>query len=456
MTNPIKFTIFGSPHPLTKTITAVDGKLVKSLPSSYVNQARRMTRSTLAEVMADLDVCAAPEAGGKLAAGWGVPVCEADVVHVDTDARVASGQAVAGAIARTQKHMHWGNAAGVIMFDFDQPHEPEAARAALIAAWRTTFGKDGTGNDTERGDDMANAEMFYRPSSSAGCYIEGQTPLAGGRAYVLCERAEDIPRIGAGIFAGLWLNGHGIIEASAAGTPLVRSLVDSLVWQPERIDYICPAILGDGVQRMPTAPLHWGTPGKMLGALVADIPPTVTAEFERLKAEAIERNHDMLAARRKAWMLERVKQQRDAYVANGVTGPELEKAVEAARVTFTDAVETSALGPQFQICLSADMTHWVTIGEILADPAKYHGLKCCDPLEPVGTFGKAKIYTNSAPIVHRFLHGGQRFRLVTRSRLEVPLMPDQSARRVPAQDRRRDEGCVPRCAVSPERRRRPM
>lgn len=55
----------------------------------------------------------------------------------------------------------------------------------------------------------------------------------------------------------------------------------------------------------------------------------------------------------------------------------------------------------------------VTVAEIHAEPQKYHGRACADPLEPEEGTSKAKLFANDngSIIINSFLHGGQQYYL---------------------------------------------
>ena len=109
------------------------------------------------------------------------------------------------------------------------------------------------------GVELSNVDMFYRPSSTSGVYSATEELRSGGRIYFGVTRAAEIPQIGRALFNGLWLMKEGRIDASKAGTPLVRSLLDAAVWSPERVDYVAPAVLGEGVSRRPVEGKRWGS-----------------------------------------------------------------------------------------------------------------------------------------------------------------------------------------------------
>ena len=326
---------------------------------------KRMTVATLAEVMAVLDTLT-----DKHAACWGVSVADADESVVETAERVESGQAVAGAISRTHKFMTWANAAGVFMADLDDNHTPESARDALLAAWRAVFGND----------DLAEVEMFYRPSVSAGVYAEGIEPLQGGRIYFGVERAEDIPRIGDALVAGMWLNGHGFVKPSKSGAALMCCPVDATVWQPERIDFVAPAVLGDGVMCKRPASVRFGEAGRILPAFDVIVPPATESEVEALQARAKEDAKPVLDAAFAIYCRARAADHELMLRSKGVEDPaKIEKAVAEVVNGMQLARQNHALDVGFRLYLSSDMKQSVTVAEVLRDPAKFHGMKCCRP-----------------------------------------------------------------------------
>ena len=133
----ISFSIFKGKHDLTKTITFEDGKLIKTVPSSYVTVAQRSTANNLTEVMQVLD-----HLDQKQAVGWGVHKAEADTVFVDTIDRIKRGKVVEGTIARSKDHFSWSNGPGVLMLDIDTPHSPAEALDTLKKAFLTATGPD--------------------------------------------------------------------------------------------------------------------------------------------------------------------------------------------------------------------------------------------------------------------------------------------------------------------------
>lgn len=399
---PIQFTVFSSPKILTKLIQiGEDGKLEKVNPSSFVNLAEQKQCASLSEVMGILDSLA-----DNQAAGWGVYALGGDSVPLATKAEAADGQAT-----RSKEFFSWPNDAAILMLDIDQPHDPLEAYQTICKSY-----KEATGHSIE------DVEFWYRPSASAGAHLPGQAPMEGGRLYAAVANGSQIPAIGAAMFTGLWLTGHGHIFITKAGTALPRALIDASVWSPERIDYVRPAILVEGIQREERRAYRiGGIEGKMLSG-PSDAVPAGVVSADKLAAQkdiiarAIEKEAPQIEAARAAF--------REAREALNGTGS-----------TVQDAVKYQSLTAKFTVELAKG--EMVSVGTILARPEKYHKMLCCDPLEPVdeqgnSTYGKAIIFTNKRPIIKSFLHGGATYRLNLRTRVDEAALPTNPADRVKA------------------------
>ncbi|WP_112875420.1 hypothetical protein [Paracoccus endophyticus] len=163
--------------------------------------------------------------------------------------RIVTGRALGAAkhgddvIARTNDHFDWPSGAGIMMLDHDPDEDQEPLdRDALVAALRTAV------------PGLRQAEMLWVPSSSSHiCEVatgRDLTGLRGQRLYLVVKCAQDIPRAGRAIFDRLWEKGHGYMKLTRDGRLLPRTIVDSCVWQPIRLDFAAGASVGPGlVQR---------------------------------------------------------------------------------------------------------------------------------------------------------------------------------------------------------------
>jgi hypothetical protein len=306
-----------------------------------------------------------------------------------------------GAITRTADVFQWPAGPAVFMLDYDpapgaEPLTPDALHALVVQAM----------------PELSGISMLWRPSASSCIYNTGTgaelVGIAGQRLYILVDRGDAIPRLGETLVKRLWLAGRGRIELSRAGALLERTLVDAMVWQPERLDFAAGALCVPPLERR-------SVPGRILPGrsprLQAVVVPPLT--------DAERREHEtMVAAVKRA-----AKPEQKAVQARYVE----ERAAEIggdpvkARAIVHQALDGGVLGGEFPLHLDTGET--VTVAEVLADKQRYHGSTLADPLEPEygGGRGKAKLFLSGArPVVHSFAHGGRLFHLrVTTTGIEV-------------------------------------
>lgn len=85
-----------------------------------------------------------------------------------------------------------------------------------------------------------------RPSASS--YIGGKG-LRGVHIYIAVTRGTDIPDLAQRLQIEQWSAGRGRVIISKSGALLVRQLSDALVYQPSRLMFEAPPVLGEGVER---------------------------------------------------------------------------------------------------------------------------------------------------------------------------------------------------------------
>ncbi len=303
-----------------------------------------------------------------------------------------------GAVARTKAHFRWPEGAGVLMLDYDHREGvPLATPCKFDAVLRKALPWWG------------DADRLYRYSSSSGIIRRKDRmelrPLRNFRCYMLVSDRASIPTIGAAIHQALWAAGYGRIEVGRAGQFLDRSLIDTAVWSPERLDFAGGASLGPGLsQDRPAPELVPGTArilaagGK--GALLS------LSEWRCGDPRYLEARR-ALEPERKRRIAERVGEETAAAVGRG------EDEV-AARRRYERLYERRELAPDFVLTLD-DGTR-VTVGEVLRNKDRYHGRRCADPLEP-GYRGDERVgYLNlrGSPVPHVWshAHGGAYYRLL--------------------------------------------
>jgi hypothetical protein len=167
--------------------------------------------------------------------------------NIVTQAMLEQRPGLMNTIARTNRHFIWLRSSGIMFLDYDPPKGGEAlSREALVAALRTAV------------PELASTPLLWWPSSSSHIHDEegrDLTGLRGQRLYLAVADATDIPRLGKQIETRLWAAGHGRFDISKSGALLARTLVDTSVWQPSRLDFAAGAHCGPGLSQRRGLPI---------------------------------------------------------------------------------------------------------------------------------------------------------------------------------------------------------
>lgn len=303
------------------------------------------------------------------------------------------------AVARTRKGFSWNaRQPSVLMLDVDAPSDGSDPldRDALVAAIRAAC------------PGLADARMLHWPSSSSfivdaesGEEISG---LRGQRLYLLVLDAADIERAGAALAARLWHAGHGRIEVSKSGALLERTLVDTSVWQPERIDFASGAHCAAPLEQRRGDPVLIDGGAEWIDTRIA-LPDLTTAERAQVDArkraaKAAVRGESEAA--KDAWIEDRV---RDSLTRNPSVEPDV------ARAQARRAIEGGVLGGDFVLNVEGEQ---VTVLEVLDHPERYHRKRTLDPIEPGYDGGREVgmlLLHDGRPRLRSFAHGGATYRL---------------------------------------------
>lgn len=305
-----------------------------------------------------------------------------------------------GTIARDNDHFRWPEGTGWLMLDYDPAPTGEPLQADdLLQTLYDVCPK------------LAGAAMVWGTSGSSHIVNtdtgEEVTGLQGQRLYVLVADARDIPRAGKTLFDRLWLAGHGRYDISRAGSLLERTLIDSAVWQPSRLDFAAPPVCVAPLTSNRPAPIAKNNDAPPLNTAEA-IPSLTLAETEQLKEiKTAARAEESLQAEqqivRESWIDERVR----ALPAT-LSDEEREAAIERLHNAITDR----RLWGDFKLIHQSGRT--VTVGELLDDPDRWHGERFADPLDPGQDMRVAWLNLRSGgrPYLWSHAHGGQRFTLL--------------------------------------------
>lgn len=394
---PILFTkISNSRGPLSKSLTLKNGQLQKTAAADLIEgRAIRTAVKDIHGLAKMVDTLMANEA---LTMGI-TSFVEGRLV---TQRMLAKG--ARNAICRDRKNFFWPEGRAVLQLDIDMPKDgskPLKARAfdALLCEllpWWKPVGR------------------MYRPSVSAFVYDQAGNELSGAgslRCYSIVDRGESIPHIGLTIADALWRAGYGRVEFSSAGSMLLRCPVDTAVWQPERLDFCGPAVLGkDLVQKRYPPIIIEGSdidseaaiaagPGKIAFTAWASQSPDVRNAKNAAKPEE--------TRRRAKYIDDRVQQDVEAGADKKV-----------ARRRWQAAVLSKTLSGDFTLHFRDRSP--TTVAEVLKNLTSYHLERCADPLDP--NYGNdrriAQVYANRSPKrphVFSHAHGGCKYALMERT-----------------------------------------
>lgn len=397
---PITFTIARNRRgPLGKSFALQDGRLQQSPKAELFDG--------IATATAVEDLRGFSKALKRLqpseALIFGVP--RLPEANITTQKAIAEGRSPSGAIARSRENFAWPKGRAILMLDVDRP-------------------KDGGKplRPTEFDNDLClllpwwnKSARLYRPSASS--FIHDATTgeeLSGAgsmRCYAIVDKGENIPGLEIVILDALWKAGKGRIEFSASGAMMVRTAVDASVWQPERLDFAGPSILGEGLMQERKPPIIIDGQDIDTEAAIAGGPGRMT--FSAWASNSLEVRKAKHAARpeekrrRRAFVDAHVKED----IAKGV-------AESDARRKWLAALTVQELSGDFPLHFSE--IGCATVAEVLRDPGRFDRCRLADPLEPDYRNDPriAQFYANAGhgyPSIFSHAHAGVKYVLKAQS-----------------------------------------
>ena len=233
--------------------------------------------------------------------------------------------------------------------------------------------------------------------------------LRGQRLYLVAADGADVARFGEALARRIWLAGYGRIDVSVSGSLLERGIFDAAMFQPARLDFIAGSVCRDGLEQRRGLPVvlsegKWLDTRAAMSDLTADENARVVAAIDDAKAKA----EPPAAAARAAWVASRIEGGVARLVATGIPA---DQAKERTERTLNSALSRILMG-DFELTLESGKV--VTVGEVLDNRERYHGVLCLDPLNPGHRNGAAdgKLYLFGAtPMLFSFDDGGVTYRL---------------------------------------------
>jgi len=431
---PFALTAFkNSKGPLSKRLYLDDdGRLQKTSTAELVaGRAKRLTFSSIADFAAALAAMDSSEAIALGVLADGLP----DKVDVTTVPRLkAQANPPANLIARSQEFLRYRpGAPALILLDHDTGQMPEAVRDRIAAAggfWPALC---------QACPELAQAARVTRASTSAGLYHQ-ETGAAlpgsdGQHVYIVAIDGSDAKRFLASLQERAWLAGFGWFAVSSTGALLVRSIIDSAVYGPERLIFegaptIQPPLAQAQAARQPVA-----VDGGMVDT--ATICPDLQAE---------ERQHlRTLQAEEETRLAEVVAAKREAYAARIAARDHV--TLERAREIV--AAQMRGVLPHDSVLTFLDGSS-ITVGALLADPnrERFIGKAVCHPgTTPQDDQTRAQIRLHrkdGSLFVHSFNHGGGTvFTLEAAPAPEQPEQPEEESTALWIDADEWDEAAIP-------------
>jgi hypothetical protein len=378
--------------PLTKRIMLGKDGMPRSDGSACSmahGEAKRLRLNGIAELAAVIDTLNSCQAIALGALRDGLP----ERVAITTKDKL-NGQA----IARTASNIvYCRGRAALKLYDFDSkgmPAEVKAELQRLGGFWPALLSAI---------PGLSGAGRVARRSTSAGLYRTDtgvQLPGSGGEHdFVAVTDGADIERALHAAHDRCWLAGLGWLMVGESGQLLERSITDRMVGTPERLVFEGPPVLTPPVAQSRELRRPQIHEGAIIDTVTA-IPPLTVTEQARLGE---------LKARWKVALAAEAAQARAAYVAS--------RAGELARrAGITAQAAAHVIARQCEgvllpaVVLPFDDSEFAgcTVGDVLADAARFAGATLAGPVEGVGygrNCAKIMIAEDGTPWIHSFAHG---------------------------------------------------
>jgi hypothetical protein len=315
MRQAIRLTLWTASTPVTKTLSlGEDGTLIRTATVTGLSDATvEVVSMSPAEFAERLNQVKPTECFS-----YGVPKNK-KVRRLVTKDRYAQAADKSALMARTNEQMTWPDGPGLMMLDYD-PHGTAMRRDELLSVLYSLC------------PDMQKAAHIWAASASS-CIFDSDTGaeirgINGQRVYVAVADASDIPRAGKVLAEKAWLAGHGRIEASKSGQALKRTLIDTAVFQPTRIDFVAPAVCVLPLQQRkpPAELLGHGEFALDTKKALPDLSDADQRHYEQLVKQAIAAAATELAQARSKYVAERVAD----LIERGITEPQASETIRRA------------------------------------------------------------------------------------------------------------------------------
>ena len=237
-------------------------------------------------------------------------------------------------------------------------------------------------------------------------------PANGFHIYMVMQDGRDLKRFGKDVLKRLMLAGLGSVKVNKRGALLKRSPVDVMVFSPERLVFEAGALIStaeDFYQDLPTPEFHQGTLDVLDTKKLLPLSVEEEVEYHTVWEELTQ--HPDILALQNLHRENHLDKMQDTAKKEGVCFD------RAAALRNLISATDSLLLP-LDHTIKFDEGQEATVAQLLANPEKYDGLGCLDPIEEFKGAGKARFYANinditgiSNPKIHSFVGGCQVYSL---------------------------------------------
>jgi predicted P-loop ATPase len=380
--------------PCTKQISLVDGKMVKTPAAAMVQGvAERVWVADSGALAALIENLTSEQAITLGVLRPGLP----DKVEVTTKASLMNGVAQPNLIARSGEYIVYDGPA-LTLIDYDTKGMPPTVaaeierRGGFLKVLFTLFPQ------------LKAAVALIRRSTSAGVFRadtgERLPESDGWHVYVLVKDGADSARFLRTLHERCWLAGFGWHRISKNGTLLERSIIDITVGRPERPVFEGAPILAPPLQQDIESRRPRSFNGKPLdgAAVYPSLPAGENAQSDALKAANRARVEPEARKVREAYVARKAKEliRRNPGMSESVARKVIER--RCAGILYPDFVLLFD-DPIFKDC---------TVGDVMADPARFEGATLADPLDEANRPDRAMIArrrSDGGPWIRSFAHG---------------------------------------------------
>jgi hypothetical protein len=381
--------------PLTKRISlAADGTLHSDGSACIMStgSAQRATFAGLASFAACIATLMSHQAIALGVLRHDLP----DQVEITTKARreKLNGASAPHLIARTAEHISYRpDQPALALIDVDTKGMPGSVKRridALGGFWPALVSVL---------PELETSGTVVRRSTSAGlCRTDTGERLPGSNGvhiYVLTTDGSDAERFLRRLHERCWLHGLGWLMLGAGGQLLDRSLVDRMVYAAERLVFegapvLDPPLAQDQESRAPDVTEGPPINTRLVCPDLSHVEQAKLRQFKAAEAHRLAPEADKARTRTIEQMAERI----------GCT-------VDAAR-QMVERKCNGVLMPGVVLPFDDSELDGATVGDVLANPARFVGETLADPLEGIG-YGRCKALVmqraDGTLWVHSFAHG---------------------------------------------------